>query len=63
MGPNVNDQHLMKAINCQVIPVAGYVMKVFNLGKDDLDELEMIVKSALQREGFHGRQSNKKYHI
>ena len=34
---NLNDQNLMKAINCRVIPVAGYLMNVCNLGKGDLD--------------------------
>ena len=28
----------MKAINCRVIPVAGYVINVCNLGKGDLEE-------------------------
>ena len=28
----------MKAINCRVIPVAGYVINVWNLGKGDLEE-------------------------
>ena len=36
----LNDKNLMKAINCRLIPVAGYVINVFNLGKGDLDELE-----------------------
>ena len=53
---NLNDQNLMKATNCRVIPVAGYVMNVCNLGKGDLDELDKIVKSVLRREGFHRRQ-------
>ena len=57
-GLNLNDENLMKAINCRVIPVAGYVMNVCNLGKGDLDELDMTVKSVLRREGFHGRQSS-----
>ena len=57
MGLNLNNKNLMKAINCRVIPVAGYLMNVCNLGKSDLDELDMIVKSVFQREGFHGRQS------
>ena len=48
----------MRAINCRVIPVAGYVMNVCKLGKDELDELDKIVKGALRREGFHGRQSS-----
>ena len=48
----------MKAINCRVIPVAGYVMNVCNLGKGDLDELDMTVKSVLRRERFYGRQSS-----
>ena len=57
-GLNLNGQNLMKAINCQVIHVAGYVIKVCNLRKSDLDELDIIVKSVLRREGFHGRQSS-----
>ena len=28
----------MKAINCRVIPVAGYVINACNLGKGDLEE-------------------------
>ena len=55
---NLNDQNLVKAINCRVIPVAGYVMNVCNYGKGELDELDKIVKSVLRREGFHGRQSS-----
>ena len=55
---NLNDQNLMKAINCRIISVASYVMNVCNLGKGDLDELDKIVKSVLQRERFHGRQSS-----
>ena len=44
-GLNLNDKSLMKAINCRVVTVAGYVMNVCNLGKGDLDELDMTVKS------------------
>ena len=58
MGLHLNDQNLMEAINCRVIPVAGYVMNVCNLGKGELVELANIVKSVLRREGFHGRQSS-----
>ena len=57
-GLNLNDKILMKAIICRVIPVAGYVMNVCNLGEGDLDELDMTVKSVLGREGFHGRQTS-----
>ena len=38
-GLNLNDKNFMKAINCRVIPVAGYVMNVCNLGEGDLDKL------------------------
>ena len=55
---NLNDQNLMLAINSRVIPVAGYVMNVCHLGKNDLDELDKLVKNVLRREGFHGRQSS-----
>ena len=54
MSLHLNDQNLMKAINCRVILVAGYVMNVCNLGKGELDELDNIVKSAPRKEGFHG---------
>ena len=40
-GLNLNDQNLMKAITCQVLPVAVYVMNVCNLGNGDLDELDI----------------------
>ena len=49
---------MMKAINSRVIPVAGYVMNVCHLGKNELDELDKLVKNVLRREGFHGRQSS-----
>ena len=55
---NLNYKNLMKAINCRVILVAGYVMNVCNVGKGDLDELDMTVKSVLQRERFHGGYSS-----
>ena len=57
-GMNLNDKNLMKSINCRVMSVAGYVMNVCNLGKWDLDELEMTLKSVFRREGFHERQSS-----
>ena len=40
-GLNLNGQNLIKAINCQVIPVAVYVMNVCNLGNGDLDEIDI----------------------
>ena len=40
-GLSLNGQNLMKAISCQVIPVAVYVMNVYNLGNGDLDELDI----------------------
>ena len=57
-GLKLNDKNLMKAINCRVVTVAGYVMNVCNLEKDDLDKLDMTVKSVLRKEGFHGKQSS-----
>ena len=43
---NVNDKNSMKAINCRVISVAGYVMNVCNLGKSDLDKLDMTCQKV-----------------
>ena len=48
MSLQLNDQNLMKAINCRVIPVAGYFMNDCNLGKGELEELDKIVKGALR---------------
>ena len=60
VGKQLNDENLMKAINFKVITVAGYLMNVCTLAKGDLEDLDMIVKSVLRREGFHGRQSSDK---
>ena len=43
---NLNDQNLMKPINCRVITVAGYIMNVCNLGKIGLGEQNMVVKTV-----------------
>ena len=48
----------MKAINYRVISVGGYVMNVCNLGKSNLNKLDMIGKSVLRRERYHGRKSS-----
>ena len=55
---NLNDENLVKAINCRVVPVAGYIMNVCNLRKGDIAELDMIVKTALRKEGFHEKQAS-----
>ena len=48
----------MKAINCRVTPVAGYIMNVCNLRKGDLELIDMSVKAILRDEGFHERQAS-----
>ena len=53
---SLNDENLVKAINCRLIPVAGYIMNVCNLSKGDRNELGKIVKSVLRKEGYHGKQ-------
>ena len=49
VAQQLNDQNIMKAINCKVVPVAGYVC---NLGEGELDELGKIVKGVLRREAW-----------
>ena len=44
----------MKAINSRVIPVAGYVMNVCHLGKNELDKLDKLVKNVLRRKDSMG---------
>ena len=55
---NLNDKHLMQAINTRVVPVAGYVMNVCRLGKGELDELDKIVKDELRQRNKHGKQAS-----
>ena len=52
------DKNLARAVNCRVIPVAGYVMNVCRLSKEYLDELDMTVKRELRERNVHGRQAN-----
>ena len=58
VGMNLTNENLVKVINCRVVPVAGYIMNVCNLRKGDIEELDMIVKTALRKEGFHGKQAS-----
>ena len=41
-----------------MVPVAGYVMNVCNLGKGDIEELDKIVKTTFRKQGFHGKQAS-----
>ena len=61
---HLNDKNLMKAINCRVIPVAGYIMNVCVIRKGELEELDKMVKDTLRGGIFHGRQpSNKRLYM
>ena len=55
---HLNDKNLMKAINCRVIPVAGYIMNVCVIRKGELEELNKIVKDILRERKFHRRQAS-----
>ena len=53
----LNDKNLMKPINCRVIPVAGYIMNLCVIRKEELKELKKMVKDILQERKFDGRQA------
>ena len=53
---NLNNENFV--MNCRVVPIAGYIMNVWNLRKGDIEELDMIVKTTLRKEGFHGKQES-----
>ena len=55
---HLNDKNLMEAINCRVIPVAGYIMNVCVIIKGELEELDKIVKDIQRERKFHGRQAS-----
>ena len=50
--------NLMKAINCRLVSVAGYVMNVCVMARNNLEKLEKIVKKILKIEGFYGRKTS-----
>ena len=54
----LNDRNLMKAINSTVIPVAAYPMNVCRFSKEELLELDQIIKRQLKRNNMPGRQSS-----
>ena len=56
----LNDRNLMKAINSKVIPVAAYPMNVRRFSKEELLELDQIIKRQLRRNNMLGRQSSDK---
>ena len=58
------DKNMIKAINCRVIPVAGYVMNVCRFTNKQLDELDKMIKSILKERKMHGRQcSNERLYL
>ncbi len=52
------DKNLVRAVNCRVIPVAGYAMNICRFSKAELEELDMIVKRKLMEKKMHGRQAS-----
>ena len=54
----LNEKNLMKAINSKVIPVAAYPMNVCRFSKEQLLELDQIMKRQLKRNNMLGRQSS-----
>jgi hypothetical protein len=58
VGLELYDKHLIKAINCRVIPVAGYIMNICKFSNEDLDELDKIVKRVLRDNKMHARQAS-----
>ena len=55
---HLNDKNLMKAINCKVIPVTGYIMNACVIRKGELEELDKMVKDIMQERKFHRRQAS-----
>ena len=55
---HLNDKNLIKAIDCKVIPVAGYIMNACVRRKGELEELDKMVKDILRERKLHGRQAN-----
>ena len=54
---HLNYMNLMKAINCRVILVTGYIVNVCVIRKGELEEPDKMVKDILRERKFHGRQA------
>ena len=50
----------MKAINCRLVSVAGYLMNVCMMTRNDSEYLEKIAKNILKNEGFNGKKTSDK---
>ena len=53
----LNYGNVMKAINCRVITVTGYILNAYNLLKGDFEELDKSVKAILRDKGIQGKQA------
>ena len=58
MKSALNDENVIQAINSKVIPVAAYPMNVCKMTKDELNELDQIVKRELRKNIMLGRQTS-----
>ena len=48
IGERLHDKNLVKAINCRVIPVAGYMMNIYNFTGKELHQLDKRIKKVKQ---------------
>ena len=46
----------MKAINCRLVSVAGYLMNVCMMTRNDLENLDKIAKNILKNEVFMAKR-------
>ena len=57
MKSELNDENLIQAINSKVFPVAAYPMNACKITKDELNELDQIVKRELRKSNMLGKQN------
>ena len=49
---------MTQAIICMLVSVVGYLMNVCMMTRNDLENLDKIVKSILKNEGFYGKKTS-----
>ena len=54
----LNDDNLIQAINSKVIPVAAYPMNVCKMTKNELNQLDQIIKRELRMQHMLGKQAS-----
>ena len=52
------ERNLIKTINTRLVPVASYVMHVYDFNQKQIDDLDKLIEKALHGKGMRGLQAS-----